>query len=285
MWENFQFYLLYSLIYLFSLLPMRILYFFSDLLALVLEHLIRYRHQVILSNLGRSFPEKSAHELKMLRRSFYKHFSDILFENIKSISQPMDKQAARLEIKHAELLEKVYKEGRSCLLLVGHYANWEYVKIGLYNYSPFINQAVYRPLQSPVFNRLLKASRNRYNGVLIPQNEMARSLLGEKEKQTLTLILYDQSPSNLSQCHWYSFLGQDTAFYNIVNKLSSRTGSAVIFGRFSKVKRGHYRLSFELLDEKDPIGDYVKKLEEEIRDDPPLWLWSHRRWKAKKKVG
>ncbi len=285
MWENFQFYLLYSLIYLFSLLPMRILYFFSDLLALVLEHLIRYRHQVILGNLGRSFPEKSVHELKMLRRSFYKHFSDILFENIKSISQPMDKQAARLEIKHAELLEKVYKEGRSCLLLVGHYANWEYVKIGLYNYSPFINQAVYRPLKSPVFNRLLKASRNRYNVVLIPQNEMARSLLGEKEKQTLTLILYDQSPSNLSQCHWYSFLGQDTAFYNIANKLSSRTGSVVIFGRFSKVKRGHYRLSFELLDEKDPIGDYVKKLEEEIREDPALWLWSHRRWKAKKKVG
>ncbi len=285
MWENFSFYLLYSLIYAFSLLPMRVLYLFSDLFALTLEYLIRYRHQVILSNLGRAFPEKTEDELKVLRRQFYRHFSDLIFENLKSISQSLGKQAAKLEVEHADLLEEIYKEGRSALLLIGHYANWEYVKIGLYKNSPFYNQAVYRPLKSSVFNRLLKSSRNRYSGSLIPQNEMGRRLLGEREKQTLTLILYDQSPSNPSQCNWYSFLGQDTAFYTIVNKLSARTGDAVIFGRFVKVRRGHYRLSFELLDEKDPIGDYVKKLEEEIREDPPLWLWSHRRWKAKKKVG
>ncbi len=285
MWEHFQFYLLYSLIYSVSLLPMPVLYFLSNVHAFILEHLIAYRKDVIKENLKRAFPEKTEEERRQIQKDFYKHFSDLIFENLKSISLSPKKQAAFLEVGQAELLNKIYTEGRSALLLIGHYANWEYVKIGLYNYSPFINQAVYRPLKSPVFNRLLKASRNRYNVVLIPQNEMARSLLGEKEKQTLTLILYDQSPSNLSQCHWYSFLGQDTAFYNIANKLSSRTGSVVIFGRFSKVKRGHYRLSFELLDEKDPIGDYVKKLEEEIREDPALWLWSHRRWKAKKKVG
>ncbi len=285
MWKNFRFYFLYSLIYVFSLLPMQVLYLFSNLLAFLLEHLLRYRYHVISANLGRAFPEKTEDELKRLRRRFYRHFADIIFENLKSISQPLDKQAARLHTEQTELLKEIYKEGRPVILLIGHYANWEYIKIGLYKHSPFFNQAVYRPLKSPLFDRLLRTSRKRYKGRLIPQNEMGRRLLAERNKQTLTLILYDQSPSNPAQCNWYSFLGQETAFYSIVNKLSARTESAVIFGRFGKVKRGHYRLRFELLDEKDPIADYVKKLEEEIRDDPPLWLWSHRRWKAKKKIG
>ncbi len=285
MWKNFRFYFLYSLIYAFSLLPIRILYLLSDLLAFVLEHLLRYRYHVISANLSRAFPEKPDDELKTFRRRFYRHFSDLIFENIKSISQPPEKLANRLQVEGEELLAEIYAEGRSVILLIGHYANWEYIKIGLYKHSPFFNQAVYRPLKSALFDRLLRTSRKRYKGRLIPQNEMGRSLLAEKKKQTLTLILYDQSPSNPAQCNWYSFLGQETAFYSIVNKLSARTESAVIFGRFSKVKRGHYRLRFELLDEKDPIADYVKKLEEEIRDDPPLWLWSHRRWKAKKKIG
>jgi len=263
---------------------MPLLYFLSDLSSIALEYLIRYRHSVIISNLRRVFPEKSYSELKTIKKQFYRHFSDLIFENIKSISQSPQRLAKSLQVKGEDLLSEIYEEGRSVLFLTGHFANWEYVKLGIFMYSPFINQAVYRPLKNRIFDRLLESTRNRYDGILIPQKDMGRKLLSQKKEQTLTIILYDQSPSNPAQCNWYSFLGQDTAFYTIVNKLQARTGDAVVFGHMRKLKRGHYQLRFERLSEEDPIGDYVKKLEEEIRDDPSLWLWSHRRWKAEKKV-
>ncbi len=284
MFDSLRFYVLYFFLYMISLMPMPLLYLKSNGLAWMLSNVFRYREKVIDENLKKSFPDKSQAERDSIKKRFYRHFSDLIFENIKSISQSPAKLEDNIETHNAELLEKIHREGRSALLLLGHYANWEYVKISLYLHSPFLNQAVYRPLKDPVADRLLRQTRNRYDGVLIAQNEMGRKLLGDREKQTLTIILYDQSPSNPKMCKSYSFLNQETLFYEIVNKLAARTGDAVLFGKMSKTGRGKYRLRFEELNEGDPIGDYVKKLEEEIREDPALWLWSHRRWKAKKKI-
>ena len=56
-----------------------------------------------------------------------------------------------------------------------------------------------------------------------------------------------------------------------------------------RLRRGRYRMSFELIydgtEEVAPneiTGRYVRKLEAMIREHPELWMWSHRRWKAKR---
>jgi KDO2-lipid IV(A) lauroyltransferase len=58
-----------------------------------------------------------------------------------------------------------------------------------------------------------------------------------------------------------------------------------------RLGRGRYEIEFEPLNEpgeKNPAGEvttrYARALERWIRDDPPGWWWSHRRWKLKRGV-
>jgi KDO2-lipid IV(A) lauroyltransferase len=51
-----MYYLVYSILYLLSLLPMGVLYFFSDGFYIIIYYLIRYRRDVVMSNLIIAFP-------------------------------------------------------------------------------------------------------------------------------------------------------------------------------------------------------------------------------------
>mgnify|MGYP000430141996 CR=1 FL=1 len=70
----------YPLIWVFSRLPMRILYIKSDFIYLFMFYIIGYRKKVVLENLKLSFPEKSDAELRTISKKFFKHFIDLIME-------------------------------------------------------------------------------------------------------------------------------------------------------------------------------------------------------------
>ena len=76
----------YPIIWLLSLLPMRILYLLSDFLYLIFFYLIGYRKKVVLENLQLAFPNKELNELRTIRKKFFKHFTDIFIESIKAFT-------------------------------------------------------------------------------------------------------------------------------------------------------------------------------------------------------
>jgi KDO2-lipid IV(A) lauroyltransferase len=60
----------------------------------------------------------------------------------------------------------------------------------------------------------------------------------------------------------------------------------VVFACIEKPRRGYYHATMKLAAEDSsqlPEGEltrrYVRYLEEVIRRNPDMWLWSHRRWK------
>ena len=73
--------LLYSVLYGFSLLPLRAMYILSDFLSFVVYHLVGYRKRVVLENLAVAFPEKSVEERKKIARRFYRNFCDTMLES------------------------------------------------------------------------------------------------------------------------------------------------------------------------------------------------------------
>jgi Kdo2-lipid IVA lauroyltransferase/acyltransferase len=62
---------------LFSYLPFRLLYLVSDLLYLVIYHIVRYRRVVVKENLQRSFPQKTRRELHRIEKEYYRYLCDI----------------------------------------------------------------------------------------------------------------------------------------------------------------------------------------------------------------
>ena len=57
--NNALYYILFSFWYCISLLPLGILYLFSDFLYLLIYHVAHYRRKVVINNLTSSFPDKS----------------------------------------------------------------------------------------------------------------------------------------------------------------------------------------------------------------------------------
>ena len=65
----------------------------------------------------------------------------------------------------------------------------------------------------------------------------------------------------------------------------------VIFCTINKVKRGHYVGELKLIEEspeKTEYGEITTKntltLEKDIIENPQYWLWTHKRWKHKRKL-
>ena len=55
--------IVFGFLYLLSLLPFRVLYIFSDDIAFIVYHILRYRRDVVANNLLIAFPEKFAFHL------------------------------------------------------------------------------------------------------------------------------------------------------------------------------------------------------------------------------
>ena len=110
---------------LFSRLPLGILYLFSDVLYLIARYVVRYRKRVIDDNLLHAFPEKTAAERRAIRNQFYRNFTDSIAETIKSISISKEELSRRFTITNQDLLDQGVLDGKSVLLLAGHFFSWE----------------------------------------------------------------------------------------------------------------------------------------------------------------
>ena len=116
----------YPIIWLLSLLPMRVLYLLSDLLYFLFYFVIRYRKKVVLENLRLAFPERELGELKSIRKKFFKHFTDIFVESIKAFTISKNTINKRYHYINPELINELYDRGKSICFVGAHQGNWEW---------------------------------------------------------------------------------------------------------------------------------------------------------------
>jgi len=140
-------YLKFAPFYLFSLLPFRIMYRFSELAYLVLCYTVGYRKKVVMQNLRDSFPEKGEEEIRVLARSFYLYFCDVWLETNKLLTISRYNMKRRMTVVNPELIEQYAREKRSVILYSAHAGNWEWM-ISLPLHLPPQVTAFYKPLSS-----------------------------------------------------------------------------------------------------------------------------------------
>jgi len=109
-----------------SKLPWRILYCISDFLALVLYFVVGYRKKVVYENLNNSFPDKSKKEIRKIIIQYYRHISDIIIETLCE-EKIMPNLIQHINFKERELIDRLYKSGKSIMFVGGHLGNWEWV--------------------------------------------------------------------------------------------------------------------------------------------------------------
>lgn len=248
--------------------------------------MIPYRKKVVIENVQNSFPEVSEKEQKRIVKKFYRFFAYLFAESIKNLTISEKGLRKRITVKNPEIMEELRKEGRDVLFLSSHFNNWEFLITSQSLLFDFQAVGIGMPLSNKFWDEKLNARRERFGMKVVSAENYRDVLRSLKGKPTATLILNDQSPSNVENSYWTTFLGQETAFYFGVEIMANQMDAAVVNAIIHKVKRGKYELELELVT-KDPKSEpygmitdqYVQTLEQAIRFRPEFWLWSHKRWK------
>ncbi|MCC6186825.1 MAG: lysophospholipid acyltransferase family protein [Chitinophagaceae bacterium] len=274
-------------------MPFPILYFVSDIFYVVLYHIIGYRKKVVMHNLRNSFPQKTELELSILQKQFYRYFCDLFLETLKTLTISKDAMLRHCSISKESvvLLNKLATEGKSILLVMGHQGNWEWAGNTFSIVAPHQLYVIYHPLGNRHFDKLMYKMRTRFGTKLIPMKDTFKSMMRNKNELSATAFIADQTPQPQS-AHWLQFLHQETPVFLGAEKIALKMNRLAMFVSVKKIKRGYYELC---VNEKGILrpetftreGAFTEAhtllLENEILKQPETWLWTHRRWKHKKK--
>ena len=278
------------LVIIFSLIPFRLMYLFSDFVAWFLRVVIKYRVKVVKSNLERCFPEKSEEEIQAYIRAFYINLSDITLESIKGNSMSANELLKRYKYNNPELLRAYAEKNIDLLLISSHYTNWEWMSLVWAAQMKAKSYAVYKPLSNKPLDNFLKRIREKMGMDMIDMNDAGKTIKDIRAKggPSIFIFISDQSPAAVHKAHWVDFFNTKTAFIHGLSQFARIFNLPVFFYDVQRVKRGYYEVNFSLLTEEpknlrneEITALYAQKLEAVIKNYPPNWLWSHKRWKHK----
>lgn len=280
--------MLFGLIRLVSLLPFRVLYALSDVLAWIAHDVVRYRRKVVTDNLCSSFPAKNNKEIRQISRRFYRFLGDYIVETVKLASMSEKTMRKRLRVENIEEVNEAVRRGQSVSVYLGHYCNWEWISsMPLHIDRRAVAAQVYHPLSNKALDSVMTKIRTRFGAHNIPMADIMPTLIKWKREEipSVTGYIADQSPS-LNVHLFVDFLNHDTPVFTGPERISKFLGAKAVFGHITRPRRGYYVLRYI------PISDNVKRedifevsrkyfdlLEQNILEAPQYWLWSHRRWK------
>ncbi|OOV25946.1 lipid A biosynthesis acyltransferase [Flavobacterium sp. LM5] len=282
--------LVFPFLWMISILPFRVFYWFSDLIYLIVYRVVGYRKQTVRDNIALALPHLTTTERLAIEKKFFRHMCDMFLEMIKTLSISHKEMDKRFKITNIELVKEFENKGKSTILMTSHYASWEWL-MTLNNQTKFYGVGVYKKIANKYFDQLVRDIRSRFNAELV-ETTKAIPLMRDNEK-TGKLFMYglvsDQSPKLDRAFHWHKFMGIEVPVHTGAEMLAKRYDFNVLFVDVKKVKRGYYEATFVNISE-DPTSipnfemteRYLKLVEKQILDAPEYYLWTHKRWKHKR---
>jgi KDO2-lipid IV(A) lauroyltransferase len=175
------------------------------------------------------------------------------------------------------------------ILTGAHYNNWEW---GVLSWSLWFQPQVvgiYKPLTNKYLEAWLNKKRSNFGMYLAATYETRKALEAHEGKQSLFVLMGDQSPSNMKTTHWLPFLGRDTAWLHGVGTLAVAHTMPIFYLETQRIKRGYYQSTVHELCLNPSVyspeqisklyADFVAQI---ILKNPSPWLWSHKRWKHRR---
>ncbi len=289
-WQRFEVSAIFAFCRVVSIMPhwfkyyvlAEVIYFFAYVCC-------RYRTKVVDKNLFNSFPELSDNERAKIRRDYYRYLSEVMVSTIALAGGSPSKVLFRDYEDSPISRLKAETVGKSWVALTAHQGLWEYFMFwGQYASQTLL--AVYHPLENKVFDEVFRRLRCHKNVETVALKDTIRFCLEHQEgvnglNYVLGLIA-DQNPPRRPNSEWFNFLNQKTIFFDGGEKIALKLKLPIYFAYQRRLRRGIYEMDYELIhdgiEEVEPYEitrRYIEKLERVIRENPYLWLWSHRRWK------
>jgi Kdo2-lipid IVA lauroyltransferase/acyltransferase len=281
-----MYFVIYGFLYLVSLLPFPVLYFFSDGIYFFLFYVFGYRRKIVKANLKIAFPEKSDKEIRKISKQFYHNLTDTFIEIIKLISM-----SNRIFEKRCKgdftIIEDLIKKGKNVQLHAGHQFNWEFGSLFMSKTIKSIpTYAIYMPINNTAVERLFLKIRQKYGTIFIKAPEFREKREQIFNERFVFFLAADQNPGSPGSAYWLNYFSKPAPFITGPEVGGIKNDTAIVFVRSRIPKRGHYVLECTLCCENaatTALGEITRAfrdfLEKIIKEEPTNYLWTHRRWK------
>lgn len=286
--NNVIYYLIYSIAYIISLLPLKALYVLSDIFYILIYKMLHYRISVVRRNQSSSFPGKSERELLQIERDFYHWFCDYIVETIKLTSISESEMRRRMRFEGLDEVRKLTAKGVNVSVYMGHYCNWEWVSSFGMHLPEYMCGQIYHELENKAMNRFFLKIRGRFGSHSIRMDETLQTIRHWVSDGKVNLVGYisDQAPGYHDMHYWPTFLNQKTPTYTGTERIAKLFGTAVYYMDMQRPRRGYYVATMVKISDNAKAEDkfsltekYYRMLERSITEQPAYWLWSHNRWK------
>ena len=279
--------LAYPILWLISILPFRLFYWFSDFVYVIIYRIVGYRRRVVRENLALTLPHLSDAERKIIEKKFYKHMCDMFLEMIKTMSISSEEMEKRFKITNLDLVNEYAKKGKSVILVASHYASYEWL-LTMNPKIDFKGIAVYKKVANPYFDKLVRKIRSKYDTEVVETRKAIPTMAQNQRNGILSMygLASDQSPKLDRIFHSMKFMGIEVPVHTGAEMLAKKYDLSVVFVKVNKVARGYYEATFV------PIADtphdyenfditekYLREVEKQIYEAPEYYLWTHKRWK------
>ncbi|MDE6217942.1 MAG: lysophospholipid acyltransferase family protein [Muribaculaceae bacterium] len=283
----------YSMMRTLALLPLRVLYLLAEVLAFLAHDVVCYRRRVVAENLSSSFPEKGEAEIASLSKGFYRWLADYFVETAKLSGMSREEILRRMTFEGIGEINDEFAAGRSVILYLGHYCNWEWISSLPLHFPKDVESCqIYHALENEGADKAFLKLRGRFGSRNVRMEDTFRVLytLHREGKRSVTGFIADQAPG-IDNIHlWIDFLNHDTPVFTGGERMARKLHASAFYCDVSRPRRGYYHCRMikladdsSSLEEFDLTRRYFAHLEETIRRQPEFWLWSHRRWKRTRK--
>jgi KDO2-lipid IV(A) lauroyltransferase len=260
---------------------------FGERMGLAFHALDGAHRRIAVANLQAAFPQRSAHECRVIAKSTFRHFGRLLLELLKYASLTRDEQLARVDWEGEQHVRLALTQRKGVLFCTGHFGFWEQQALAhALKFEPMAVMA--RPLDNPKLHALLESIRASNGNPIIYRRGAVRKALRLLAEGKGVGILIDQHMTSADAVS-VDFFGRPAATTSTLAALAIRTGAPVIPLFALPLPGGRYRMIYEHPveppppDSPDAVREFTQRctdvLEMYVRHHPELWLWMHRRWR------
>lgn len=285
--------MLSTIVKILSRLPLGVHYFFADwLIYPLVYYVIRYRRRLVAKNLRNSFPDKSEAERRQIARDFYHQLCNTMVETVYGYRMTDEEMRQHVVFEGMDEVNRLVDAAGGGIFMLAHFGNWEWMASIQQWVSPGVTEMnIYRRMKSKTFDRLMLALRAKRGGVCVEKQRVLREMVRYRaEKKPVTVgLLSDQKPRPEVTRTWLTFLGQDTGFLDGGEVLGKKFGYPVFYLYITREKRGYYHVVMKTIAaqpketaEGEITTAYAHVLEQNITEQPAMWLWTHNRFKYKR---
>lgn len=263
-------------------IPIKLCYQIGQLVGIIGYHTIAKRRNSVIRNLNIAFGDKILpKDIPELAKKVFSTNGGNLVSSAKTATMSKENIAKCVEIEGTDLIDQFTKDNNGAITVLAHMGNWEIAaRLNEIYYPDTPVAAMYRPLNNPYMDRLVKRRREKSNTRLFSKKDSIKDILEMVRQNGLLGILSDQRAGTVGIVT--PFFGRLTSFVPLPDIYKRRTKCGAMSLSIFTVSPGKWKVIYKeeatnttQINTAD-IADMVERI---ILHSPTDNFWLQDRWK------